>query len=206
MATSLQLFGTTTSPFVRRVRVVCLEKGVACTLVDASTPDGQAELRRRSPVWKVPAALFADGRVVWDSRVILDEIDALDGGSAPLRPIADDPRQRTDEQNLIQATDEALLALVRLFYLGKEGLDLASAPYLVKERERALNLLAFLNDRVRGAWCTPVEGFGRAELALTTALAWMRFRGVADVDAFPHLVAFERAHADRSSLRATLPG
>ena len=51
----ITLFGTTTSPFVRRVRVVCLEKGLPFTLVPALTDEGQAALRAVSPVWKVRA-------------------------------------------------------------------------------------------------------------------------------------------------------
>ena len=68
----ITLFGTTTSPFVRRVRVVCLEKGLPFTLVPALTDEGQAALRAVSPVWKVPVVQLDDGGVVYDSRVILD--------------------------------------------------------------------------------------------------------------------------------------
>lgn len=204
--TSIRLLGTVTSPFVRRVRVVCLEKGIPFSLVDTSTAEGQQALRAASPVWKVPTAVLADGRAVWDSRLIIEELFAQHGGWAPLRGPPTDSRQRLEEEELMVVVDEALLSLIRLFYLQKDGLDVTQAPYLVKERERAHNLLAWLDGRVRGACCTPVDGFGRAELALFSALAWMRFRAMADVDAYPKLAAFERAWAERPSLVATRPG
>ena len=51
---TMTLYGTTTSPYVRRVRVVTLELGLPLTWVDTFTDAGQAALRARSPVWKVP--------------------------------------------------------------------------------------------------------------------------------------------------------
>jgi glutathione S-transferase len=52
----IRLYGTTTSPFVRRVRVVAMERGLDFALTDTATPAGQAKLREQSPIWKVPVA------------------------------------------------------------------------------------------------------------------------------------------------------
>jgi glutathione S-transferase len=49
------------------------------------------------------------------------------------------------------------------------------------------------------------QGFGRAELALFTALQWMRFRNVVDVAHWPKLAAFEQSWAERPSLASTTP-
>jgi glutathione S-transferase len=203
---SFELFGTLTSPFVRRVRVVALEKNIPFTLVDTATPDGQARLRALSPVWKVPTARFADGLVVWDSRVILDVLTR--DSWAPLRQPPTDPAGRVDEENVTNAIDEALLALIRLFYLQKDGFPTDAPPHK-KDRQRADNLLGFVasrvrNDRFVGATAGG-QGFGRAELALATTLDWTRFRKMADVDRWPALARFEAAWADRPLLKETRP-
>lgn len=207
MSTSFTLFGTVTSPFVRRVRIVALEKGVSFSLVDTNTPEGQAALRALSPVWKVPAARFGDGTVVWDSRVILDVLTR--DGWGPLRAPPRELRAQVDEENVVNAIDEALLALIRRFYMTKDGASVA-APFFEKDRARVDSLLDWIAGRVRGPGFVGAygagQGFGRAELALVTALGWMRFRHVIEVDRWPQLVAFERTWAERPSVVATRPG
>ena len=50
----MKLYGTTTSPFVRRVRVVAAEVGEPVELVNTAPDIGQAQLREVSPIRKVP--------------------------------------------------------------------------------------------------------------------------------------------------------
>src|SRR6185436_16549189 len=65
----MKLYGTTTSPFVRRVRVVAAEVGEQVERIDTASDAGQAKLREVSPIRKVPVAVI-DGRTIYDSRVI----------------------------------------------------------------------------------------------------------------------------------------
>lgn len=209
----ITLYGTVTSPFVRRVRVVALEKGVPLTLVDVVGDEGQAKLKAVSPIGKVPVARFDDGRVVYDSRVILDELCHDDnGGWAPLRAPAGDIRGRVDDENAINLVDEALLALIRLFYLKRDGADLAVA-YLQKEQARARTIFQHLNDGMHGHHLTmrghedakTGDAFGRPELALVTALGWMAFRKTFDVTSTPRLQAALDHWSQRPSLQQTRP-
>ena len=75
---SMKLFGTTTSPFVRRVRVVAAEVGQTFDLVNTAHDEGQAALRACSPIAKVPVAELG-GRVLFDSRVIIDWLTTIHG-------------------------------------------------------------------------------------------------------------------------------
>jgi glutathione S-transferase len=199
----ITLYGTTTSPFVRRVRVVCLEKGVACTLVPTQTDEGQQALRAVSPIWKVPVAAFPDGRVVYDSRVIIDEI--VRDGSGAMRPSSDKTHARVDDENVINMIDEALLCLVRRFYLQKDGIPV-EGPWFDKERARAATILQHLEGRVIGGHLSPnVEGFGRVELAVLSAVDWMAFRNTFDLTTVPKLAALAVHWRDRASVASTMP-
>ncbi len=205
----ITLFGTITSPFVRRVRVVCLEKGLPFALVDVLAAAGQEQLAALSPIAKVPVVRFDDGRVVFDSRVIIDELCHADrGGAAPLRAPAIDVRGRVDEENAVNLVDEGLLSLIRLFYLKRDGADLQVA-YLRKEQARAHNVFQYLNDNLSGQYLTTKNaadgGFGRPELALVTALDWMRFRKTFDLATTPRLQAFLEHWTTRASLQQTPP-
>lgn len=205
-----ELYGTTTSPFTRRVRVVALEKGIPFRLVDTNSPAGQAALRAHSPVWKVPMARFMAGDLagtsVWDSRVILDALTR--DGWGPLRAPPLTPRLALEEENVVNAVDEALLALVRLFYIQKDG-HTADAPIHHKDRARVQSILEWVADRVReGRFVGPHgagQGLGRAELTLVTALDWMVFRKMADLSRTPALECFRAGWASHPSLQTTVP-
>src|SRR5690606_5704652 len=67
----MKLYGTTTSPFVRRVRVVAAEVGEPVERIDTAPEAGQAALREVSPIRKVPVAVI-DGRTLFDSHTIID--------------------------------------------------------------------------------------------------------------------------------------
>jgi glutathione S-transferase len=219
----ITLYGTTTSPFVRRVRVVAHEKALPLTLVSTATDDGLAQLNAVSPIGKVPAARLADGRVVFDSRVIVDELCRPGGGApfdgsaddgartgwAPLRGPFLDPQARVDEENAVNLVDEALLSLVRLFYLKRDGADL-SVAYLQKEQRRAGTILRHLDDVMTGHHLTKRAadegGLGRPELALATALDWMQFRNTFDVATTPRLQRALEHWLQRPSLAMTRPG
>jgi glutathione S-transferase len=187
----MRVYGTVTSPFVRRVRAVAHETGEPVELIDVLAPEGQAALRALTPLWKVPTVEL-DGRVLWESSVIVDELLR--------RPSSFRATCDVDERMTIAAIDDATLCLVRLFYLQRDGLDVTQPPYLVKERARATSTLQWLHGKLRGPWLTQHDAFGRAELALATSLAWIEFRALHDVTPF---AAFRAAHADRPSLATT---
>jgi glutathione S-transferase len=193
----LRLYGTVTSPFVRRVRVVADELAIPFELVDAFTDEGQRQLRESSPLWKVPSAQI-EGRVVWDSALILEAL-LEPRGYKPFR------RPSLDERMFIAAVDEGLLALVRRFYLERDGVDVSAPASLVKDRARVTSILAYIEDRLVGGACTDEGSFGLAELALYTGLDWMRFRATWPVEEHPRLMAFLAVHQGRPSLVATAP-
>lgn len=197
----MRLHGTLTSPFVRRVRVLAHELGLDLHFVDTTTPDGQAALQRLTPLRKVPV-LEVGGVGVLDSHAI-STLLLSQHGPGPLRP----PRASTQiaEDNMIHAIDGALEAAIRLFYLRRDNIDATAIPYMVTERERVERTLTWLDGQVRGPWCTHLDGFGLAELALVTTIEWMQFRAISPLDAHRNLLAMAAEHGQRPSLRATRP-
>src|SRR6476469_6570152 len=107
----MKLYGTTTSPFVRRVRIVAAEVNEPVERIDTAGDAGLAQLREVSPIRKVPAAVV-DGRLIYDSRVIIDWLTTTRGWGA-LAP----PHDRWREANLVNAIDGALDSIIQLFYL-----------------------------------------------------------------------------------------
>ena len=194
----LRLFGTTTSPYVRRVRIVAAELGVAVQLVDTNDAEGQAQLRQASPVWKVPTAIFAgDGQLVLDSHAIC-EVLMQRHGPGPLAPF--DPRD-IGARNTIAIADGALDALIAVLYLRRDGID--GTPYLQKHMERARACMRWLDERVDGLFG---DDLGLPGIALITTVDWMRFREMYPVVDHPRLLERLARWRERPSVAGTLPG
>lgn len=195
----MHLHGSHTSPYVRRVRIFAEGLGLPMEMSDAATEAGQAALRAASPLWRVPTLAFPDGTVIWDSQAILVSL-ARRYGWGPFRPVTDADR----ESNLVLAVNGALDSAVNVFYLRKDGVDVAAVPYLVKQQARVDAALGWVEAQLRG------DGFfdgrpGYAELALYTTLGWMSFRNTWPVAAHPKLVAFQARWDAEPGWAATAP-
>ncbi len=194
----MKLYGTTTSPFVRRVRVVATELGRPVALVNTAHDDGQAQLRALSPIGKVPVAEL-DGRTLFDSRVIIDWLTTLHGWGAIKAPV-----DRWRDANLINAIDGALESGVQLFYLRREGVAVDELPFGARQVERIATIFTWLAGQLGQLGFG--DGLGLPELSLVCTLDWMAFRSVYPADRVPaelrELVASLRG---RASLAATVP-
>lgn len=196
----MKVYGTPTSPYVRRVRVVALELSVPVDLVDTRGPEGQAALRKVSPIWKVPV-LVRDGREpLYDSHAITAAL-LRDHGPGALRV----PVDPDEEANLVSVSESALDALTNVFQLEQGGADVSAVPYLAKQKDRAAACLGWIAARLRGPWLTADERLGMAEIALQVGLDWMAFRKRFPVDDDPRLAAFRAFHGRRPSFATTAP-
>jgi glutathione S-transferase len=189
----MKIFGTTTSPFVRRVRVVATEVGEAVDRIDTASDAGQQALREVTPIRKVPVAVV-DGRTLFDSRVIIDWL-VTTRGWGDLAP----PRDPWREQNQLNAIDAALDAVIQLFYLRRDGVPIEGSPYETRQLERADAIFAWLAGQLS------TERFGLPELALVSALDWMDFRKSYPTERAKPLERVRGAWAERPSLVATRP-
>jgi len=196
----MRLFGTVTSPYVRRVRIVAHELGLSYELVDVFTEAGQAAMRAANPSWKVPA-LELGGQVILDSRVITEHLLRVHG-PGPLTPHAPDDRVTS---NLRITIDGALDALINTFYLARDGITREQASYLDKQHERAASAFTWLEDQVDAGWPGGGKGFGLAEIGLCTAIGWMRFRETYPIERHPKLLRLAEHHGARESVVATAP-
>jgi glutathione S-transferase len=194
----MKLYGTTTSPFVRRVRVVATEVGRTFNLVNTAHDDGQAALRAVSPIWKVPVADL-DGRLLFDSRAIIDWLTTFHGWGGMKAPC-----DRWLDANLINAIDGALESAVQVFYLKREGVDLDALPFGQHQRDRIASIFEWVGAQLGRHGFG--DGLGLPELSLLCTLDWMEFRSVYPLDRIPGPIGMLRAlHRDRSSLVATPP-
>ena len=73
----MKLLGTNTSPYVRKVRLVLLEKNIPHDyLIDAPREPG-SQVARANPLARIPALILDDETCVFDSPVIAEYADTL---------------------------------------------------------------------------------------------------------------------------------
>ncbi len=190
----MKLYGTTTSPFVRRVRVVAAEVGQPIELVDTAPEAGQATLREVSPIRKVPVAIV-DGRTIYDSRVIIDWM-TMTRGFGTIAP----PVDRWRDQNLLNAIDGVLDSIIQLFYLKRDGVLAEGSPYAERQLGRADAIFSWLGTELGAS-----TAFGIPELSLICALDWMEFRSTFPIAKLTALAPLRDRWRERPSLAATRP-
>ena len=73
----MKLIGSTTSPYVRKVRVVMAEKKLDYRFQEESPWSEESKVSASNPLGKVPCLVMEGGEAVFDSRVIVEYLDTL---------------------------------------------------------------------------------------------------------------------------------
>ncbi|HEU0204455.1 MAG TPA: glutathione S-transferase N-terminal domain-containing protein, partial [Burkholderiaceae bacterium] len=89
----MRLIASLTSPYVRKVRIVMAEKRIECQLELEDVWAADTKIQSVNPLGKVPCLIMEDGGAVFDSRVIVEYMDAI---SPVARLIPTGGRQRVE--------------------------------------------------------------------------------------------------------------
>lgn len=201
---SLKLYHAKASPFVRMVRVVLHEAGMAdeVELVqsEGSAIDPGTMPTGRNPLGKIPTLERADGVALYDSRVICRYLDDL--GACHLYPA----KPRLWETLTLEATAHGICdAAILMVYEERIRPKAHRHPPWVEGQwakvSRAL-------DALEGRWMSHLAGpLDIGQIATGCALGYLDFRhGARDWRAGrPALAEWSDAFGKRPSLQATRP-
>lgn len=197
------LLYTPTSPYVRKVMLSAHVLGLAGDLtldtVDWTSPDSAAKLAL-NPLAKVPA-LIADGKLIADSRVIVEYFDTLAGGGKIIPNDSETrPETRIDvlsQAALIEGMIDASILIVYETRLRPENMVLESV--MERYREKIIRGLVMVGATTKsydnGAMPTI------ADISLAVLLDYLDFRNVVPWrDHAPHLGDW------MANFAATVPG
>lgn len=73
----MKLIGSTTSPYVRKARLVLMEKNIPHTFVINSPHEPDNKVSQFNPLGRIPALILDDGTCIFDSPVIAEYADTL---------------------------------------------------------------------------------------------------------------------------------
>ena len=171
---SIRLIGSLTSPYVRKVRVVMAEKKIEFKLELEDVWAADSTIQASNPLGKVPCLIMEDGGAVFDSRVIVEYLDAI---SPVGKLIPGNGRERAEVRTWEALADGLLDAsiLVRL-ELTQRPLEQRSAAWIERQMGKVRAALeamgAGLGDK---PWCNG-HAPTLADIAVGCALGYLDFR------------------------------
>lgn len=201
----MKLFYSPASPFVRKVHVTALELGLDDRLEklpSAAHPvNRDATIVAHNPTGKVPTFFTDEGEALFDSRVICEYLDSLDGGQR-IFPAPGAARWRAlREQAIGDGLLEAAL-LVRYETLVRPG-EFAWQPWLDGQRAKMTSSLQAI-EALAGDFG---DRFDIGTLTLACTLGYLDFR-FKDLDwraGQPRASAWFERVSERASLKAAMP-
>lgn len=204
----MKLIGTTTSPYVRKVRVVLAEKKLEYEFVQVNPWADDGALRDINPLGKVPCLeLIKPETVIYDSRVIVEYLDAL---SPVCRLIPADGRERLEvkiwEALADGIADSALSAMLENTWQGRNPEERCAAwgaRQLDKTQAGLAEMARLLDDK---PFCAGKQ-FSLADVAAVSLLGWLDFRfpNIAWRGSYPNLADLHERMLQRASFAETVP-
>lgn len=196
------LYGSTMSPFVRKVAAYAAEKGIAIDLQPTGFPNPTPEFRAASPFGKMPALVDDDYRLA-DSSAIIAYLEAKypDPEMIPAEPRARGRVIWFDEfaDTLLFACGAKIFfnKIVAPRFLGREG-DLAAAE--AAERDELPPLLDYLETAIPDSGYLVGDKLTLADIAVAGPFANFGHCNVAiDGARYPKVSAYTSAILSRPS-------
>ncbi|WP_438865221.1 glutathione S-transferase family protein [Neptunicella sp.] len=188
----LKLYGSTTSPFVRRIRMWLANVEHQYINLQIFEGEDRALLASRNPTMKIPM-IEDEGELIYDSRVIFRYLQQKQAG----QPLS------WEQENQLTLIDSANDSFVQLLLLQRSGIDTqADKLYFKLQRERIEATLQHLNSLVEQQ---QFEQWGYPEICLFCLIDWVEFRQLHNLQGVPALLAFQTKHKDRIEVASTDP-
>jgi glutathione S-transferase len=202
---SMKLIGSLTSPYVRKVRIVFLEKKVDVDLELENVWAADTKIALNNPLGKVPCLILDDGEAIYDSRVIAEYVDTL---SPVGKLIPAGSRERATVKTweaLADGVDDAgILARLEVTLRPTEQ---QSSEWLERQMGKIDAALAQMSRELGdNAWCHGNQ-MTLADIAVGCALGYMLFRfpNVTWQAQYPNLDALYQKLMQRPSFAETAP-
>jgi glutathione S-transferase len=205
---SMKLLGSLASPYVRKVRIVMAEKKLEYEFVLEDVWSKDSTIAQNNPLSKVPCLIMEGGEAVFDSRVIVEYLDAL---SPVGKLIPANGRERAEVKTWEALADGVCDAaiLVRLEkHMPAVRSEQQQSPVWIDRQMAKVN--AGLEAMSRGLGDKPFcagNTYSLADVAVGSALDYLSFR-FAHIDwaqQYPNLAKLNAKLVARQSFIDTAP-
>ncbi|MTH45501.1 glutathione S-transferase [Intestinirhabdus alba] len=199
----MKLIGNYTSPFVRKISILLLEKGITFEFVNEQPWSAESSVPQYNPLGKVPALVDDNGDCWFDSPVIAGYIELLDVAPAM---IPREPRAALRVRQLEALADGIMEAgLVSVREQARPAAQ-QSEMELLRQREKINRGLDALESGLASG-AMDGEAVNLATIAIACAVGYLNFRHIAPgwcVER-PNLVRLAETLFSRESFARTEP-
>ena len=169
----MKLIGSVTSPYVRKVRIVGIEKKLDMEFVAEDVWSATTTIAHQNPLGKIPALVLDDG-VVFDSRVIVEYLDAR---APTIRLIPAGNRERTAVRTLEALADGLCDAAISMLLEKKfHPAESVSQDWLDRQAKKIDAALATMSHSLGSSQWMNDRAFSLADIACGAALGYLELR------------------------------
>ncbi|GHU17693.1 glutathione S-transferase [Betaproteobacteria bacterium] len=199
----MKLIGSLTSPYVRKVRIVLMEKKIECGFeIDSPWAQG-SNVANINPLGKIPVLVLDDDTVIFDSRVISEYLDNI----APNNRLIPTPnRERTEVKRWEALADGVCDAAGLIFLERKRPEAQQSADWIARQQDKILRGVEYMADQLgESPWCVGTH-FSLADISIGCALGYLAFR-FPEIDwrEYPNLARLNDKLMQRPAFAETVP-
>ncbi len=203
----MKLIGSTTSPYVRKVRIVMAEKKLDYQFLQDNVWSADTRIAASNPLGKVPCLVMEGGEAVFDSRVIVEYLDTL----SPVGKLIPSTGRERAEVKTWEALADGLLdaaILVRLenTFEGRKPSERSQA-WIDRQMDKVhASLKAMAQGLGDKPFCSGIH-LSLSDIAVGCALGWLEFR-FPDIGwraEYPNLAKLMDKLAQRASFADTKP-
>lgn len=201
----MKILGSAGSPFVRKVRVIAAEKGLAVEYVVQRPNVPGSPVPQLNPLGKIPVLVLDDGDVVYDSAVIGEYFDGL---KAEPRLVPADFAGRIAVKRYEALGDGLAEVIVNISHdLGPMNDPERRAEWMPRQYGKLERSLAAIEKAVDGRTWLHANTFSLADICAGYAIFYLDL-AMKDYDwraKYPGLVAYGERLMARESFKSTVP-
>ncbi len=186
------LYGSQTSPFVRRLRLLLPQEQYDFRQIDIFATSSREKLKQLSPLLKLPILQIGE-TAVWDSRVIFNEL-VRQGYHAPLS---------LGEENLLTAISDCSDSLIQILMAQRSKIIFSpGSPLYTSHFERVANTMEFLDSQVRDG---QFSKWNFLAMSLYAMVDWIDFRSLVSLAEYSALLEFRNRNKNEARIGITDP-
>ncbi|MDR3452699.1 MAG: glutathione S-transferase N-terminal domain-containing protein [Rhodoferax sp.] len=203
----MKLIGSDTSPYVRKVRIVMVEKKLDYQFVMEDVWAAGTTIGASNPLGKVPCLVLEGGEAVFDSRVIVEYLDTL----SPVGKMIPPPGRERAEVKTWEALadgllDAAILARLESTWTGRTD-EQRSQAWIDRQLGKVNACLKAISQGLGDKpFCSGIH-LSLSDIAVGCALGWLEFRfpQIAWRADYPNLAKLQDKLTQRQSFIDTKP-
>ena len=172
----MKLIGSTTSPYVRKARIVMAEKKLDYQFVLENVWAADSRIAASNPLGKVPCLIMEGGEAVFDSRVIVEYLDTL----SPVGKLIPSTGRERAEVKTWEAladglVDAAILVRLENTFEGRSPAQRSQA-WIDRQMDKVhASLKAMAQGLGDKPYCSGIH-LSLSDIAVGCALGWIEFR------------------------------